>query len=105
MTMTENPATWPDPAVPWRTADEPEWRKRVYSLGWMPRRNDGATVVEYILSGDCPRCGHPMAVSAGVAGVLNTALTETVRCNCDDPHPGRPDGKNGCGQRGNIPIP
>ena len=104
--MSEDSSTWPDEAATWRTTDEPEWRRRVYALGWRERTNDQGRVVEYLLSGPCPRCGHTMSVSAGIAGVLHGQPMETVRCNCTSAtHDGRPDGRSGCGQRGNIPIP
>lgn len=105
--MAEDPATWPNESATWRTVDEPAWRARVYGLGWTARTNEAGKVIEYILAGPCPRCGHQMSVSAGIAGVLAPQELETVRCNCTDPpgHAGRPDGKTGCGQRGNIPIP
>jgi hypothetical protein len=106
--MTEDPSTWPNELAAWRTADEPEWRRQVYMLGWKARKNAAGAVVEYLLSGACPRCGHDLSVSAGVAGVLDSEgqAVETVRCNCvSATHAGRPDGKTGCGQRGNIPIP
>jgi hypothetical protein len=104
--MTEDPSTWPNELAAWRTADEPEWRRRVHALAWKERRNARGAVVEYQLRGACPRCGHEISVSAGVAGVLAPDVeTETVRCNCVETHAGRPEGKTGCGQRGIIPIP
>jgi hypothetical protein len=104
--VTEDISTWPNESATWRTDDHPEWRKRVYDLGWRERRNEKGKIVEYLLFGPCPRCGHQMNVSAGIAGVLpGGQRQETVRCNCTGEHNGRPDGKTGCGQRGNVPIP
>lgn len=104
--MSEDPSTWPNEQATWRTADEPEWRRRAHALGWRPRTDQLGNVMEYVLSGPCPRCGHQMSVSAGVAGVLDAVPMETVRCNCTETtHAGRPESRTGCGQRGNIPIP
>jgi hypothetical protein len=74
-----------------------------------------------ILRGSCPRCGaiidiplmpsvfggnrssstvlRPGATSKGDAGSI-----EPVLCTCDDDHPGRPDGRRGCGAYWNFVI-
>src|SRR5690348_9432788 len=98
---------WPDPNCAWNRSDSPRWREAVYALTWQPRLGSDNKILDYVLAGDCPRCGHPMNSTAGVAGVLKEGIRlETVRCNCEEnTHSARPDGEQGCGQRGNIPLP
>lgn len=63
-----------------------------------------------LLSGPCPQCaanivvpivesvfrsGDPTASSAALPSVADGY--ETIVCNCEEPHAGRPDGLAGCG--------
>ncbi|HEX8065899.1 MAG TPA: hypothetical protein VF520_05175 [Thermoleophilaceae bacterium] len=73
---------------------------------------DGTRPSEIRLHGACPRCAHPMEFSHPlflVHGVDVTANAEALgvetrsgdtivdaRCQCDEPHEGRPDGSTGC---------
>ena len=57
------------------------------------------------LSGPCPRCGHPAPNQASLQVTSLEALapspdclTVDLQCTCQEPHPGRPDGKDGCGR-------
>lgn len=60
-----------------------------------------------LISGDCPRCGHHMTFpvftrvfqSAGAAPVQpdREDMIEPMLCTCENAHPGRPDGEEGCG--------
>ncbi|MFH8926421.1 hypothetical protein ACH4D4_05145 [Streptomyces pristinaespiralis] len=66
------------------------------------------TVDEYggaaVLRGPCPRCGTSLEVTAfdevvrGVGG----ADPLLVLCDCREDHPGRPDGRSGCGAYWNF---
>ena len=60
------------------------------------------------LTGPCPRCGHPAPnqTSLQVTSLEALApgpdlLTVDLECTCEEPHPGRPDGKDGCGRSWN----
>ncbi len=80
------------------------------------------TVVEsgVLLVGDCSRCEHQIDVfvptkdQTGALGVQPRGQRTTpegkfveqpVRCNCDMPHVGRPEGSDGCGAMGTIRVP
>ena len=75
--------------------------------GWAQRVADTWTVDEEAkdalrLSGPCPTCGHHSellveqitAVKSGGRG----RLPLTLLCRCTEGHPGRPDGRRGCGR-------
>lgn len=67
-----------------------------------------------ILSGLCPRCADAMTFPQ-VKGVFRTiwpgrpkastaATTLPMNCRCTEEHPGRPNGKKGCGAYWNITV-
>jgi hypothetical protein len=107
--VAEDPSSWPNPECLWNTADFEPWRLGVSALGWQARADAEGKTLDRVLSGACPRCGHAMTTTVGLAGVLKHEEPgteyETVRCNCEEPHQYRPDGKRGCGQRGNVAAP
>jgi hypothetical protein len=60
-----------------------------------------------IFLGDCPRCGvqiDPLAIGDVVRGPQEAAAQPqfqyrdvVLKCNCTEPHEGRPEGREGCG--------
>jgi hypothetical protein len=112
-------------AIPWDRTPFPGWLQTVGSWPWKSF-GDG----EWEKSGSCPRCKHDMSVmqAGGVvfvesleqahealladenAGPFHLRSTSSAnfyaRCNCGEPHPGRPANlKRGCGQAGSIEPP
>ncbi len=70
-----------------------------------------------LLSGPCPRCSVTIAVpvvtsifKSGGTNVsedessLTTKRYETIVCNCEEVHPGRPEGLSGCGAYWQLEI-
>jgi hypothetical protein len=57
------------------------------------------------ISGPCPRCADEITItmvdsvvrSGSSGGATTTSTTDTFVCNCEEAHPGRPDGMRGCG--------
>jgi hypothetical protein len=81
------------------------WAENVAkTLTWEDR--DGT----WVLTGSCPRCGDEMykAFPAETFGTEPTRgagpRTHVVACNCEGEHPGRPDGKTGCGVYGGLEL-
>ncbi|MFC3500364.1 hypothetical protein ACFOOK_05200 [Micromonospora krabiensis] len=92
------PAAGPDPLPYAEVTDD----------GYAVRAAETFTAREYgpalLLSGDCPRCGHPIswplvdAVYKNVTPVPSAdADHRAVLCTCESEHPARPAGRSGCG--------
>lgn len=73
-----------------------------------------------VLVGDCVRCGHQMDAFVPTVPQTGTLVArprgqsakpgpeyheQAVRCNCEMPHAGRPEGVEGCGAMGTIRFP
>lgn len=74
-----------------------------------------------VLKGKCPRCNHEVILTF-VDETTTIGLNEyvgrvlggerpvplprkvTAICHCGTPHPGTPDGKNGCGAYGGLAL-
>lgn len=109
----------------WDSTAFPGWVETVDSWPWTAL-GDGA----WEKHGACPRCTHAMDASKG--GLVDVIATEDdahaemlasddagpfvieslgtrnfyVRCNCHEPHPGRPpELQLGCGQAGSVHPP
>lgn len=94
-----------DPEREWSPLDEEAWLARVSAM-----RIDG-TPKDLWLRGPCPGCGHPIARNISpLAGAAFTGGTQSppirLRCNCGQPHKGRPDDAwpVGCGAEGGVTI-
>lgn len=74
------------------------------------RRHEGVST--FYLAGPCPRCNHRLEqvrphtavvdhaklFAGGQLATQAGARTEVdARCDCTEHHPGRPDGRHGCG--------
>ncbi|MFF5216388.1 hypothetical protein [Micromonospora sp. NPDC000442] len=90
------------------SAAEPLPYVEVTDEGYATRVAETFSVRRYgpavLLSGDCPRCQHP--ISCPIVGevfrrVASQASVElgyrTLLCSCAAEHPDRPDGLAGCG--------
>ncbi len=90
------------------------WEQEVASWKWTR-----VNLIEWRKQGNCPRCGHPISISAGVAiksfglrsgdvaaKLRSMGMPESidVRCNCSVAHPPKV-AASGCGQVGRIPFP
>ena len=99
----------------WLSRTPDSWRISVDAWPWQSLGND-----EWMKSGDCPRCGHPIEmVKQGLAITrYTTDLNEVrgsarsgsgdfpARCDCGEKHGSRPPGvKRGCGQHAFIDPP
>jgi hypothetical protein len=73
---------------------------------WDVVENETSTRVD--VSGDCPTCAHPCSdVFETVVGTMSSdALVFPISlvCNCSRSHPGRPDGRVGCGRGGSFKL-
>ncbi|MEV1330038.1 hypothetical protein AB0J20_10730 [Micromonospora costi] len=76
--------------------------------GYAARAAETFTAREFgpavLLSGDCPRCRHPITVPVvdevyrhEVAGAGDDPGYRTLLCTCEADHPARPAGLSGCG--------
>lgn len=92
--------------VPWDYATAPEWHSDVDEWPWRAR-----TTGEWIKVGQCPRCHHSISViqrGGVVAGSTGESIPSApvrqvlARCNCREPHIGRPEGALGCGRYAQI---
>jgi len=111
--------------LPWDSNPFPGWVDAVDAWRWQSL-GDG----DWEKHGSCPRCTHSMDAKQG--GLVDLLPTEAdahaemltsddagpfvidspaarnfyVRCNCHEPHPGRPaELQYGCGQAGSIEPP
>lgn len=123
----ESPMT-PDPDAAWgppadTDAERARWQGAIDAAladGTLELRRSTTPFV-LTLTGSCPRCGHPMTQTverdvprgfdaggrtgpdgAGRRPVVEVRLN--VDCTCPSPHPGRPDGRLGCGWGGPLPV-
>jgi hypothetical protein len=77
---------------------DPAFARDVTRFPWVAWVQSGVQI-GWVASGECPHCGHLIAVyRRRVRGVRPTS-TISATCNCVQPHGGRPEGvKQGCGQ-------
>jgi hypothetical protein len=88
---------------PYEDRSDEAWAGRVAAtFDWKPL-DEG-----WIYQGKCPRCDHAMYKSLTTVlysdALRSAPMTLVVACNCDMPHEGRPDGRQGCGVYGGIQI-
>jgi hypothetical protein len=84
-------------------ADEDWAIKAADTLAWLDRGR------EWVLQGPCPRCGHEISKAipedVWIAEDLRAGpVTLVVACNCSHVHPGRPEGRTGCGLYGGLLV-
>ena len=101
----ENDAAGEDAEVRWQRAFEDAFREGTLTLD-----ATGSSRIR-TLRGNCPRCGHGLkgidiygSIIRGVTQVKNGVALTNIVCNCDTSHPGRPDGKSGCGWAPNLVV-
>ena len=108
----------------WATTDafDYAWTEKAYDL--LVAKKITAVVVSAdgvetsAVEGPCPRCGHTFSerrVRTAVTdrtgtlggpgdGVGGSFVEVDLWCGCEDEHPGRPDGKTGCGVAYRVPA-
>lgn len=66
---------------------------------------------KYELVGPCPRCEHTLSkdvsnyvLAPAYGGGSASDVVIRVKCNCDQPHEGQPDGVRGCGAEGTVEV-
>jgi hypothetical protein len=90
---------------------EPE-RWRAQCPGFSVQSVPGAGGPHLEVTGECPRCTHPISMSLraqdGVVALAEDDAEESacylVTCNCVRGHPDAPDGVFGCGAQGGIRL-
>jgi hypothetical protein len=94
----------PDELVPYRELSEPDYAETAAATFVIEDFDIGMS----LLSGLCPRCGVAIEVPL-IDGVFRGdrrvdtaeraggARTVPIICTCTEAHPGRPDGRVGCG--------
>ena len=87
----------------------PEWTEGAKAFAVKEFIDEG--VRKLLLSGPCPRCGHPISldltdrIGVGLAAASSKPIQVIVKCKCGMPHPGAPDGQPlGCGAQGVVSI-
>jgi hypothetical protein len=104
----------PDGFVPYREVSEPDYAEKAAATFVIEDFDIGMS----LLSGLCPRCGVAIEVPLidGVfrgdrAGRVDTAERAggtrdvPIICTCTEVHPGRPDGRVGCGEYWIFDLP
>ena len=114
--------------VLYETRTSQEWLEEVDKWPWQKVNKD-----TWQKQGTCPRCLHTMDRMVGAGFIFARDLIETedheeieiqkredvevkgihrmrakrvfVKCNCEDPHEGRPEKESGCGPRGMFDGP
>jgi hypothetical protein len=111
----------------WATTDafDYAWTEKAYDL--LVERKITAVVMRAgvvetsVVNGPCPRCEHVFSASkvrtavTDWEGTLGESADERdpgaaefvevdLWCECDDEHPGRPDGRTGCGAAYRVPA-
>lgn len=80
------------------SAPDPAFSQGVTHFPWLPWKENGVQI-GWVAAGDCPRCGHLMAVYRRRIRGVDRSSSITAACNCVQPHGGRPVGtRQGCGQ-------
>lgn len=94
-----------DTPIAYDDRSDESWAEKVAAtFTWDDR--DGT----WVLSGSCPRCGDEMYKAFPAEAFLTEATrgaakrTVVVACNCEGEHPGRPDGRKGCGVYGGLEL-
>jgi hypothetical protein len=96
--------------LPWDDSDNQDWAKEVATWPWT--KNGDVLRVE----GKCPRCRHDISREVEraeatlrlviPAGDQDKVEPVTIRCNCANTHPGRPESEpTGCGAAATIWLP
>jgi hypothetical protein len=84
----------PDPAFP----------PGVTRFPWVPWEEHGVQI-GWVAAGECPHCGHLMAVYRRTIRDVEPSSSITATCNCVQPHSGRPAGtRQGCGQSAVVDL-
>lgn len=98
----------PEP-LPWEEFSRPEYGERAArEIPYQPRPAHHPT--DLVFAGPCPRCRHefvyvwPLEVVRAAAPAGAGTLPVTVRCQCEQPHPNRPDGVDGCGAYWRVEV-
>jgi hypothetical protein len=111
-----------NPTLPWNSETPPGWRASVNAWRWHPTGGG-----DWAKSGSCPRCEHEITIQEGTFEANAVEMSEDsrfalevvpeaaeqadetmtfARCNCGEPHSGRPgELAHGCGQWANIDPP
>jgi hypothetical protein len=79
---------------------DPTFAEAVERFPWR-KWDESGVQVGWVAAGDCPACGHVMALYRRSVRRRRPRGAVSIRatCNCLEPHPGRPEGvRQGCGQ-------
>ncbi|MFJ8569868.1 hypothetical protein [Streptomyces sp. NPDC093514] len=98
--------------LPYEEITAPEYTALAAALFTLDAGGPDGTV----LRGSCPRCGAVLAAHAAQDALRGLRLrsfpdavrrmgaaprtgerVQPMRCTCEEPHPGRPEGRTGCG--------
>jgi hypothetical protein len=114
--LTDDPEETPRPDMPYKEVTKPRYAEFAAQEFQVEGHGPGTLV----LRGPCPRCGTTM--ESQVVDVIfrssrairfwrqNSALPDQKRheepmmCLCEDPHPDRPEGREGCGAYWKLTI-
>jgi hypothetical protein len=83
---------------------DPSFSPGVKRFSWRPWEQDGVQI-GWVAAGNCPHCGHLMAVYRRIVRAARPSSSITATCNCTEPHTGRPASvRQGCGQSATIDL-
>ena len=116
--MTAGSPTPADPPLPYREVTEPNYAQQVAQTFTLEKPHAGIT----ILRGNCPRCDALLELPVvdtmfqgmrTVSDLFHRRWTtspaddhvEPMICLCEDEHPGRPEGRTGCGAYWTLLVP
>ena len=85
--------------IPWDTNTTQQWLDEVEEWEWEKVESEQL----WRKKGLCPNCNHPMNKDLfRIYALIDVAkIGIGIKCNCNENHPGRPDGEyGGCGFAG-----
>jgi hypothetical protein len=93
-------------SVPWDPAYSEDWARQVAQWPWEEWQAGTGPIEGWKKVGNCPNCGHRIAVYQEIVFTFDESKAEfvDVGCNCRRPHAGRPedDKWKGCGKSAEI---